>query len=225
MINEKGQFMKGQIPWNKGKQGLQTAWNKEKSGYSTKWKGGKHKQETIEKISGKNHWNWQGGIKKDRTLYISEWQKNNRDKTRLACRKWRMKNKEDACKRCRLWRKNNPNYINEWYKRKLKTDIQLSLRYHLRNRLSTALRNKQKTGSAVKDLGCSIKELIIRFESLFVNGMNWENYGLNGWHIDHIKPLASFDLEDPKQLRQACHFTNLQPLWAKDNYAKNAKIL
>jgi DNA/RNA endonuclease G (NUC1) len=55
--------------------------------------------------------------------------------------------------------------------------------------------------------------------------MNWENYGKNGWHIDHIIPCASFDLTDPKQQKNCFHYTNLQPLWAADNIRKSDKIL
>jgi desulfoferrodoxin (superoxide reductase-like protein) len=55
--------------------------------------------------------------------------------------------------------------------------------------------------------------------------MTWDNWTTDGWHIDHIKPLASFDLTDRKQLLEACHYTNLQPLWAKDNLIKSDKII
>ena len=53
--------------------------------------------------------------------------------------------------------------------------------------------------------------------------MTWDNYGRYGWHIDHIKPLCRFDLTDGKQLLEAVHYTNLQPLWASDNYAKGGR--
>ena len=63
----------------------------------------------------------------------------------------------------------------------------------------------------------------IRNESLFQSGMTWENHGKYGWHIDHIRPCSSFDLTDPEQQKLCCHYTNLQPLWAKDNLSKGYK--
>jgi len=95
------------------------------------------------------------------------------------------------------------------------------MRLRLRARLYNALQGGAKSGSAVRDLGCSIPELKTRLESKFQPGMSWDNYG--EWHIDHIRPLSSFDLTDRAQLLQACHFSNLQPLWAVDNLKKGAR--
>jgi hypothetical protein len=53
--------------------------------------------------------------------------------------------------------------------------------------------------------------------------MSWDNYGFRGWHIDHKKPCALFDLSLPEQQRECFHFSNLQPLWAADNLAKGVK--
>ncbi len=77
--------------------------------------------------------------------------------------------------------------------------------------------------SAIKLLGCSLEELKIYFESKFVTGMSWENHG--EWEIDHIKPLSKFNLENLEELKIACHFTNLQPLWKSDNRIKRDKIV
>ena len=84
-----------------------------------------------------------------------------------------------------------------------------------------ALKSRAKSGSAVRDLGCSVQELMIYLASGFSDGMTWGNYGTL-WHIDHVKPLASFDLASGEQVRTACHYTNLQPLLVEDNLRKGA---
>lgn len=96
----------------------------------------------------------------------------------------------------------------------------------LRARISTIIRQKmqgkRKAGSAVKDLGCTLMELMDHLESKFQDGMNWENYG--EWHIDHIKPLSMFDLTNEEDFKIAVHYKNLQPLWAIDNLKKSNKV-
>lgn len=72
--------------------------------------------------------------------------------------------------------------------------------------------------------GCTIEELKNYIGSQFQEGMNWENYGLYGWHIDHKKTIASFDLTNREQFLEACHYSNLQPLWANDNLKKSNKL-
>jgi len=114
----------------------------------------------------------------------------------------------------------NKAKANAYQNNRIKTNIQYKLSVRLRNRLYGALQGNFKNGSAVTDLGCSISELKTHLESKFQPGMTWDNWSFEGWHIDHIKPLASFDLTDRKQLLLACHYTNLQPLWAFDNLSK-----
>lgn len=71
-------------------------------------------------------------------------------------------------------------------------------------------------------LGCTVVEAREYLESLFLPGMTWDNHGQ--WHIDHIRPCASFsDMTDLEQQKECCHYTNLQPLWAEDNIAKSDK--
>lgn len=109
-------------------------------------------------------------------------------------------------------------------------NINYKIATNMRIRLLKALKNNQKIGSAIKDLGCSIGELKLYLEKQFYNNqdtaepMSWDNYGMFGWHIDHIIPLSSFDLINREQFLKACHYTNLQPLWAKDNLSKNNKM-
>ena len=120
----------------------------------------------------------------------------------------------------KAYRAANRDKIKDRQNNRIKTNIQYKLSRRLRSRLYHALQGNQKTGSAVRDLGCSIDELRLYLESKFQSGMSWDNWSFEGWHIDHIKPLASFDLTDRKQLLLACHYTNLQPLWAFDNLSK-----
>ncbi len=106
--------------------------------------------------------------------------------------------------------------------KRYENDPQYRLANQLRIRLHHAIAGNFKTGSAVRDLGCSIRELRTRLETQFQEGMSWANHAPKGWHIDHIKPLASFDLANREQFLEACHYTNLQPLWAADNLCKGA---
>lgn len=108
----------------------------------------------------------------------------------------------------------------EYKRKKKKEDPAFKLACILRSRIRTALKRKSKRGSAVKLLGCTTQEAVCYIEKQFKQGMTWDNWSLHGWHIDHIDPLSAFDLTDPKQLAEACHYTNLQPLWAQDNYKK-----
>lgn len=146
--------------------------------------------------------------------YQADYYKDNKDRRKQQSKERKFKNKESD----RLWYKN--------YKRKkYKTDINYRLRSLLRSRLSNLLKGEFKTGSAVSDLGCSIEELKKYLESKFKPGMTWDNWGRDGWHIDHIKPLVAFDLSVKEEFLRAFHFSNLQPLWAKDNLSKGDKIV
>lgn len=107
---------------------------------------------------------------------------------------------------------------------KLKEDINYKLSTILRQRINKALTGNYKSGSAVKDLGCCISEFKIYLESKFQVGMTWENYGRYGWHIDHIIPLSYYNLSIREQFLKACHYTNLQPLWALENLQKGNRM-
>ena len=92
----------------------------------------------------------------------------------------------------------------------------------LHSRVNKALSGYYKVSRTMVLLGCSPDELRVHLEEQFAPDMTWENYSHKGWHVDHIRPCASFDLTDPEQQRQCFHYTNLQPLWAIDNLRKNS---
>jgi len=92
-----------------------------------------------------------------------------------------------------------------------------------RRRVRSACRGKGLvSASATQLVGISAQGLRDHLERRFLPGMTWDNYGALGWHVDHIRPCASFDLTDPEQVKACFHYTNLQPLWAEDNLKKGA---
>jgi hypothetical protein len=120
-------------------------------------------------------------------------------------------------------------YKLAWARIRRRTDKSYAIGVNLRARVGQALRTYPATQSAsvtawIRDLlGCTISELITYLQSKFLPGMSWENYGRKGWHIDHIRPLSSFDLTDVEQRLVAFHHRNLQPLWAGDNMRKGGR--
>jgi hypothetical protein len=114
--------------------------------------------------------------------------------------------------------------VRNWQKRQPK-DSNYYISNVFRKNVIMALKRKQikKNYKTEELLGTTVEHAKKHLESLFKPGMTWENHGVYGWHIDHIKPCASFDLTDFEQQKQCCHYTNLQPLWAKENMSKGAK--
>ena len=126
------------------------------------------------------------------------------------------------------WRKDNPEKYKstrmKWHNKNYKTNINYRLRMVLRARFYDALKRGVKTSSILNLLDCSIEELKHHLESKFYLNketgemMTWENRSL--WHIDHIKSCVSFDLTKEEEQKKCFHWSNLQPLWAKENIAK-----
>jgi hypothetical protein len=140
------------------------------------------------------------------------------------------KKKSEIVSQVRAWQRENKDAYNAYrrqhQKHKEANNIQFKLKRRLRSRLYNALKGGFKAGSAVGLLGCPVDRLKAHLEASFhphpATGasMTWDNYG--AWHIDHIKPLDAFDLTEHTDLVVACHYTNLQPLWAEDNLSKGA---
>lgn len=137
------------------------------------------------------------------------------------------------------WTKNNPkytlyhrNHARMWYRKNAKRIYKMrrerpyeKLAATIRSRIYDYLKHGYKSAKMEVLLGMTWKELKIYLEKKFKEGMTWENYGFYGWHADHIIPLSSFDLTKDEEQKKAFHYTNLQPLWAKENLQKHAKVL
>ena len=142
-------------------------------------------------------------------------------------RAWYLRNREAHLAKSREWRKANleeRRAVQRAYNKAYNQRPEVRLRRTLRTRLKKALKGSRAAGTTLELLGCSIEQLRAHLEAQFKPGMNWDNWTRDGWHIDHVRPLASFDLADPEQQRAACHYSNLQPLWAIDNLAKGGRF-
>lgn len=125
------------------------------------------------------------------------------------------------------YRKNNKEKIAEHKKRwelKNRNEINFKIVRNLRRRIHHVIKDNYKSDSTIQLLGCTVEEFIKYLENQFTDGMTWENYGVDGWHIDHILPCSSFDLSIEENQRKCFHFSNMQPLWAIDNLKKSKKI-
>jgi len=118
------------------------------------------------------------------------------------------------------------NAQNRWVKTKIKTDVSYRIKINLSSKLYHLLKDKNvsKTENTLTLIGCSIIELKNHLESKFKDGMNWKNYGKNGWEVDHIIPCKAFNLTKLEEQRKCFHYTNLQPLWQTENASKGDKL-
>ena len=132
-------------------------------------------------------------------------------------------NRDRAIQYAKKYKKENPDKVRA-HKRKYRKNPHVKIKRRQAARIRQALEDAglKKSGTTLKYIGCTARELVAHLEGQFSPGMSWDNYGLKGWHIDHIRPCASFDFTDEQQVRDCFHYTNLQPLWAADNISKGA---
>jgi hypothetical protein len=139
-------------------------------------------------------------------------------------REWRQNNKERFKELQKRWHERNPGRANQYIKNRYATDPSFAMAYRVRARVYQAIQKggASKTGSTEELVGCSFDYLRDHIERQFKGRMSWDNP--SSFHIDHVVPLASFDLTDPAQLKVACNWQNLRPLPPKKNMSKGAKL-
>lgn len=118
-----------------------------------------------------------------------------------------------------------PNVIGQ--RRRRHNDPAYKLKFYARKRVKQAFKYAygavKRSPHISKLFGCTSQELLEHIQSKFRDGMTLDNHGVV-WEIDHIRPLASFNLLDPSHLSAACHYTNLQPLLVHENRYKSDKF-
>ena len=153
-----------------------------------------------------------------------EYREKNKEELKEYFKNYREKNKEIIKERKRKYYEKNKQVINKKNLEQKNKNPNLKIAHSLRNRIIKVLNGISKSSSTIDLLGCSIQEFKIYLEKQFYNNMSWENYGTY-WHIDHIKPCASFNLSDQDEQKKCFHYSNLQPLTAQENFSKGKKIL
>ena len=142
-------------------------------------------------------------------IYQGKYYKENKDKILAYSKEYRAKNKDK---------------INSYFQNKRHNDLHYRIYKNMQSRIQRAVKldRTKKADSTEKLIGCSIDCFKKHLESKFQGSMMWDNYG-SDWHVDHIKPCASFDLSIISEQRKCFNYTNTQPLWAGDNLSKNSR--
>lgn len=134
---------------------------------------------------------------------------------------YRKKNPEKYKKAIREWNKKNRDYINKYHKMKRETNYLFKMKCNVRGTIRQSIirngfKKTTKTANYLKVDWHTFKNYL---ENKFIQGMNWENFGK--WHVDHKIPLKAASTEF--EVIALNHYTNLQPMWAKDNIKKSDK--
>jgi hypothetical protein len=166
-----------------------------------------YKSENKENISIKNRIYRQNKIATDPSYM---------EKARESARRYKNNNRDKIQARERSEEKMRAK--KAYREHKMMTDPNWRIRYILRNRFQSLIKKEFKKSSCLDILGCSVKEFKQYIEIKFEPGMMWSNHGK--WHIDHIVPCSKFDLTNYENQKICFHYSNMQPMWAKDNLAK-----
>lgn len=157
-------------------------------------------------------------------IRVATWSKKNAEKKSEMYREWYVANPDYHP----AWRDKNRDKVKERGKRshqKRMSSAKCRLEASIRTGVSKGIANGSKASRRTFDLlGYTVDQLMRHLERRFQPGMSWDNYG--EWHIDHIIPLSAHNYETPDDIdfKKAWALKNLQPLWAKENIRKHARI-
>ncbi len=159
-----------------------------------------------------------------------EYYEDNKEHIQQRHREYYEDNKEQIKEQSKEYCKNNKEKRNKYYRDRCVSDPAFRLRHNFSCLVWQALKanGTSKRGiSCMSFLSYTIEQLKDHLESLFTEGMTWENYGKNGWHLDHIIPQSFFIFvsADDVEFRYCWSLFNLQPLWEKDNREKDNKLM
>jgi len=173
--------------------------------------------------------NWERNNHERRLELDRKWKENNPEKVKICKQKDYLKNSDKYKLRSKLWKINNHERHSELMRNWQKFRRENNPKYKISMNISRAINHSLisgKNGRHWEDLvGYTINDLMIHLEKQFKPGMSWDNYGLKGWSIDHIKPISSFNFKsyEDKEFKECWSLNNLQPLWHIENIKKGNK--
>ena len=198
----------------------------------------KYREENKEEIAAKKK-KWQDENKENIAAQRKKYREQNKEKIAAIQKKYYRDNKENILASVKKhygdnkeeiaayhkkYREENKGKINAQQRERYSNDPDYKMKMILSRSTRRALNGEMKASPTRELLGCTFKQARAHIKKQFKPGMNWDNWKHDGWHVDHIIPLASFDMSDPDQQRRANHYTNLQPMWAAENMSKSDSI-
>jgi hypothetical protein len=215
-----------------------------KDGFSTECKKCKALQDKIYRENNKEKLKIKSKIYGDNNkdkihLRQKEFYLENKDKILLDNKKHYQENKDQVQTRNKIWHNNNIEKVREYQKQykqdnkerrnrnereKYNSDPNRKIVVNLRNRINKFVKDKEKSKTTMELLGCSLEEFKKYFSNQFIIGMTWDKFMNGEIHMDHMVPCIWFDLKDPEQQKLCFHYSNIQPLWEKDNLIKNDNL-
>jgi hypothetical protein len=185
--------------------------------------GKKYRKNNLEKSKNAQR-NWYNKNIEEERIHHAEYRKNNPEKLKEIWKKSRLKNSEKRKIRQKIYCKENRKKLNEYAVNRRKSNPIHKLSHNIRGRIRDFLKSNNviKSNKTFGIVGCSPQELKEHLEKQFINGMNWNNYGYYGRHIDHKIPLDFGKTKE--EIYKLCHYTNLQPLWQNENLKKTNKL-
>jgi hypothetical protein len=159
--------------------------------------------------------------KMEKKEYNKKYYEENKEEFKKYQEKYRKEHDREIKEYQKEWREMNKTYSLNYKNLRRKNDNKFRIVMNLRARLTNLLRTS--IGDCFGLVGCSYDEFTKHIENQFKEGMTWNNYGKDGWVIDHIRPCSSFDLTIKEQQKECFYYTNLQPLWWFENASKGSK--
>lgn len=167
---------------------------------------------------------WRDRNPEKAAIVVRKSKDKHREKNNLLARERRALNPEISRAKQKAWQSKNLDKVAGYRRKWINTHPQAKVANILRVRLNSVLNGKIKAASALDLLGCSLDYFMKFIERKFKSGMSWANYSLKTWHIDHRLPCSSFNMNDEWEQRWCFHYSNLQPMFAKENIAKSNKL-